>query len=564
VLPSLYLQTIARAHWREFARRSRAVGRTQADLLMSMVRRNAESAFGSAHGFASMVSPKDFQARVPIGDWDTFSPYIDRIIGGEPNVLTDEAAPVLFNLTSGTAGRPKLIPVSPRTVRGNKLSHNLWMHRTVRDHPKFMSGKALPVVNRAVEGFTERTNIPYGSASGMVFRDAHPLTKLHYAYPYEVLEIDDVRSRWYTIMRCAVPERTTFIAGSTPNGIMKLLELADEAKEPLIRDVNDGTLSKDIDIGRRRRGIVERRLRPNPGRARELERAAERSGRLRPQEYWPDLKLISCWTGGTVGQFATQLREWCSPDTQLRDIGYVSSEAYVSIPISDSGSAGLLSIHTNVFEFVPEAEFGKPDARAYFADQIEIGTAYQILFTTPGGLYRYSINDVVEVEGFHDGAPLIRFLRKGRDVIDIQGEKVTGDQVVSAMRASLEASGCQCTHYLFVPAPDRACFHLHVEFTREPPPLVEQEKLLARFEKELRRVNFVFGEIRDEKVLGPTVLKVMQKGWLRAVTQRALDHGIRDTQFKPRVLDWKVPCANMFGHEVELGAPQLRPAVGAN
>ena len=39
------------------------------------------------------------------------------------------------------------------------------------------------MVNKAVEGHTEATRTPYGSVSGLMFRDAHPIAKKRYAYP---------------------------------------------------------------------------------------------------------------------------------------------------------------------------------------------------------------------------------------------------------------------------------------------------------------------------------------------------------------------------------------------
>ena len=104
-----------------------------------------------------------------------------------------------------------------------------------------------------------------------------------------------------------------------------------------------------------------------------------------------------------------------------------------------------------MFEFVPEDEWGQPGARALFADEIEVGGTYQILLTTPAGLYRYAINDVIEVVDMHGGAPLIRFLRKGRDVVNIHGEKVSANQVIAAMAAAATAIGAKVSHFMFVP-----------------------------------------------------------------------------------------------------------------
>ena len=64
-----------------------------------------------------------------------------------------------------------------------------------------------------------------------------------------------------------------------------------------------------------------------------------RSGKLLPADYWPNLALIGCWKGGTVGSYIKKFPQWFDPDDDgmvpVRDWGYLSSEARGSIPLSD-------------------------------------------------------------------------------------------------------------------------------------------------------------------------------------------------------------------------------------
>ena len=49
---------------------------------------------------------------------------------------------------------------------------------------------------------------------------------------------------------------------------------------------------------------------------------------------------------------------------------------------------------------------------------------YYTLFTTSAGLYRYDINDVIRVVDFYHDIPLIEFVRKGRGMTSLTGEKL--------------------------------------------------------------------------------------------------------------------------------------------
>lgn len=531
MLPRILLNTVTRARWMNFAKKNRRLRAWQEGLLLSMVANAADTVFGRAHGFSEIRTRADFQARVPIGTWDDFEPYIDRIVAGETGILTNDAAPAMFNRTSGTTSKPKLIPVGPNTIAGNRLTQKLWAYHAIQSHPRFLSGKAIPMVNKAIEGYTD-LKVPYGSVSGLMFRDAHRIGKSRYAYPYDVVEIADYNARRYTLMRLALAHNVTFIPGSNPSSILKLFETANETKETLVRDMHDGTISTTMDVSAATRGALAPKLAPNPYRARALERMTA-GGSLKPADYWPDLKLIGCWKGGTVGQFTAQLHNWCSPDLILRDTGYMSSEAHVSIPISDTGSEGLLTIHTNVFEFVPEDEWGQPGARALFADELEVSGTYQILLTTPAGLYRYAINDVIEVVGMHGGAPLIRFLRKGRDVVNIHGEKVSANQVILAMAAAATEIGCRVNHFMVVPNLETSRYALHVEFDGS---FANRAEIGAAFDRQLGKLNYLYKGAQHVGTLKPVELIIMRSGWFDAIANAQIAAGMRDTQFKPTVV----------------------------
>src|SRR5437867_11355096 len=79
----------------------------------------------------------------------------------------------------------------------------------------------------------------------------------------------------------------------------------------------------------------------------------------------------------------------------------MASEAQISLPISDRGAAGILAIDANFYEFIPETEIGGANPTTLTCAELDEGGTYYIILTTPGGLYRYDINDVVRVTGFY-------------------------------------------------------------------------------------------------------------------------------------------------------------------
>lgn len=70
-----------------------------------------DTAFGRAHGLDRVRTLAEFQAAVPVGDYESFRGYVDRIRDGEQRVLT-RSRPYALHTTSGTTGRPKYVPTT--------------------------------------------------------------------------------------------------------------------------------------------------------------------------------------------------------------------------------------------------------------------------------------------------------------------------------------------------------------------------------------------------------------------------------------------------------------------
>src|SRR4029453_4946886 len=133
--------------------------------------------------------------------------------------------------------------------------------------------------------------------------------------------------------------------------------------------------------------------------------------------------------------------------TPVRDLGYMASEAQITLPVSDVGSAGILAIDANFYEFIPEGEIDSATPTTLTCAELDARENYFLCFTTPGGFYRYDINDVVRVTGFYNQTPLIEFVRKGRDVTSITGEKLHVNQVIQAMEQAQSAANLALQHY---------------------------------------------------------------------------------------------------------------------
>ena len=350
-----------------------------------------------------------------------------------------------------------------------------------------------------------------------------------YALPYAVTGIEDYDARYFAALRLAIEQPVTCVSTPNPSTLIQLAETGRRQVERLIRSVHDGVAGIDIaqaDIA----AAITRRLAPNPGCARRLERIVGSASGFEPRAYWPSLRVIACWTGGSVGARLPELRRLYGEEVPIRDLGYLASEARMSMPIADDTSSGLLAIDNCVFEFVPEDE--SIESGTLLCDELSIGGRYRVLLTTRNGLYRYDINDIVEVTGFHHRCPMIRFVRKGQDMTSLTGEKLHVDQCLSAVRTVQRRFKVWFNAFRLVADAESACYRLLVEPAGGNADGFNVPAISRAVDCELGVQNLEYAKKRRAGQLNPLDVVIMRPGWSDAVCRAAFAAGRRDIQFK--------------------------------
>ncbi|PSN12750.1 acyl-CoA synthetase [filamentous cyanobacterium CCT1] len=493
----------------------------QARLLHQLLSRHSDTQFGCEHRFDQIRTPLDYRRAVPIRDYEGFRPYVQRMMTGQEKILVNE--PVrMFTMTSGTTGQPKYIPVTAEVERGGSRLMRQWLYRILQDHPTFLNRAVVGIVGPAIEGYTPG-GIPYGSLSGRIYQQIPALIRRTYAIPYKVFEIADYDRRYWAIARCALARQVSFLCTPNPSTLKRLATVMTDQAGSLIRAIHDGTGGEGLPVQR-----------PQPGRAKQLEQIFNTTGALRPQNCWPHLDLLGCWTGGSVGAQAGQLTADYGP-LPIRDLGYLASEARITLPYENNTPAGLLDLTQNVYEFIPEDCAEMADPPILLSHELEPGQRYQILLTTPGGLYRYHINDVVEVTGFYQRSPLVAFLRKGRDMSNLTGEKLHVNHVLAAIAALQRQFHQPIGPYRLVANAQAMRYELYWE-TSDSPSQSWIEQLLSALDVALADNNVEYGQKRASQRLNSPCLHRMKPGWAEAAQREAIAQGQREAQYKWPVL----------------------------
>ena len=392
--------------WLHFQRAAELVEETQTDLLSRYMGQNRATDYGERYHFSAINSPSQYQQRVPLTTYDDYIESITRIGAGARSVLTNE--PVrMFEPSSGSTAASKLIPYTRALKAEFQRGIAPWIYNLYTSIPDLQGGPAYWSITPLTDGkrFTE-AGIPIGFDSDSEYLGFFGkwLADSVMAVPNAVKNISDVDSfRYLTLFHLLRHPNLRLISVWNPTFLSLLIESLPKWWDGLLHDIERGIVT---------RADVELRFAPNP----ELARALKALNPADAESLWPRLRLISCWMDGSSEPYARQLAEMF-PHAELQAKGLLATEAFVSVPIVGV-EGGVLSIHSHFFEFINEA------GEILLAHQIQKGKSYSVVVTTGGGLYRYQMQDVVEVIGHWKQIPRIRFVGKADHISDWFGEKL--------------------------------------------------------------------------------------------------------------------------------------------
>ncbi len=517
-------------HVRRFQAATRQPQQAQLQKLLSIVRSNRDTVFGKAHRFDSIRSVADFQRNVPVCSYEDLGPYIEAIMKGRRAQLTQEQ-PFMFATTSGTTTKPKFIPITETHLRDYTHAFQIQNYQLIRDYPHGAEGRFLILTSNDEEGRSPG-GIPYGAVSGVLNRRQPAVIRRHFAVPYELGKISDVETKYYLMLRMAASQNVTAILCCNPSSLLLLTDQLLERGETLVRDMYDGRVDPDHKPPQALNDAFQPYLRACPQRARELAQIMAGPGRLLPRYIWPNLAVISCWKGGPMSFYLAKL-PGSYGDVPVRDFGYMASEGRGSIPLSNDGAGGVLAITSHFFEFLPEEELDSLSPSYLTADELEVGRRYYIYFTTAAGLYRYNINDLIEVTEYYENTPVIQFVRKGAGVSSITGEKLTEDQVRVALCQAVERLGLtELKHFTAAVQLDDPPYYTCFAETSGHLSARLGEEFIELFEGSLQRQNREYHEKRSTKRLGPPVLRLVPSGTYTRLRQERVLEGAPEAQVK--------------------------------
>ncbi|MFE2448417.1 GH3 auxin-responsive promoter family protein [Streptomyces melanosporofaciens] len=411
---------------------------SQDDALRGMLRDNADTEFGKAHGFARCGGVDAYRAAVPIADYASLAPWIESAAAGRQNVLSADPAVVFFK-SSGSTGESKQIPITRQFMRTSffPFYYAAWANfvehfpEAVQRADATLNLKHDPApaigATRSGQPHLGASQVDFGQAFGEPLA-AEPGSRAPWGTLPDFVDPADHLQRSYVRLRAAIEHDVRCVIGINPAMVAALPYQLVQWWPRLVKDLYDGTI--DGHPG----GT------PDPARARLLERSAERAGGLLPTHVWPRMQLLFCWTTGLASLYLPRLREAFGPRVTALPAPVAASEGFVAVALDRHLTAGSPAITGGLLEFVDADEDLRPDSATQLFHELEPGREYHAVISHVGGLYRYALGDVVRVVDRAGDIPRVEYAGR-RTLSDAVGERLRESHVVTALRTALASTG---------------------------------------------------------------------------------------------------------------------------
>jgi hypothetical protein len=411
--------------------------KTQQRILKTILRRNSKTIFGIRYSFNQISAIKVYQEEVPVTEYEDYLSYIGLIKDGEIKVLTREPV-TRFCLSSGTSSSSKLIPFNSRLKREFQNAIAVWLNNIIRNYPSILSGRSFWIISPIAEADYQESMVPIGFEDDSSYFGAvkKRLIRKVMAVPDEVSHLTDSENYYYALSWFLLKEKNLrLISVWNPLVLLNICRKIIRYNKELIADIEQGSMTFPEKIPEHLEMVFKKYAAPRPREAIRLNQIfkdVDENSSIIPFScnVWPKLTLISCWTDSWASGFISEIEKYF-PGIPVQGKGLLATEAVITIPVKFKNipaAYNLPAINSHFLEFR-----SLDDQKISLIDQLAKGAKYEVIVTTGGGFYRYSLHDIVEVSGYYKNVPILKFLGKSDLVCDITGEKLNEIHVASVI-----------------------------------------------------------------------------------------------------------------------------------
>ncbi len=432
----------------------------QDEWLHTLISSAENTEWGKRYDYKSILTVEQFKERVPLQNYDTLKPYIERMLQGEQNILWPSEIKWFAKSSGTTSDRSKFIPVSEEALeechfKGGKDMLSIYCNN--RPNAQMFTGKGLVLggshqINQLCE------DIHYGDLSAVLIKNLPAWAEYYRTPNIAIALMDNYEEKMDRMADATIKENVTSISGVPTWTIV---------------------LAKKV---------------------------MEITGATNLLEVWPNLEA---YFHGAVNfnPYRQQFKELI-PSTEMYYLEtYNASEGFFGIQDQFESEELLLMLDYGIYyEFLPIENVDEENPTTLSLDDVVLHKNYAIIISTNAGLWRYMIGDTVQ---FTSLSPFrIKITGRTKHFINAFGEELIIDNAENALIEACRVTSAKIRDYTAAPiyftGENTGGHEWVIEFEEQP---TDFEQFVDVLDQTLRDINSDYDAKRfnDMAIVRPKV-----------------------------------------------------------
>ena len=363
-----------------------------------------DTEWGKKHDYKNILTVEQFKSNVPVQDYDSLKPFIDRVRRGEQNILWHSDIKWFAKSSGTTNDKSKFIPVSEESLDDchyNGGRDMIAIHCSLNPETQLFTGKNLALAGSLVTDHFGGHESQNGDLSAIVINNLPIWAEFFRAPDLSIALLEKWDEKLEKIAKATMNENMVSLAG-VPSWMLLIMK-----------------------------------------------RVLEESGKKSIAEVWPNLEVY--FHGGVnFNPYRDQFKSiFNKPDLNYLEL-YNATEGFFGIQDQRNSDELLLMLDYGIYyEFIPVSEFEKEFPKTLSLSEVEADVNYAMVISTTAGLWRYKLGDTIK---FTSICPF-RFKITGRTkhFMNAFGEEIIVDNADKALMIACEKTNARITEYTAAP-----------------------------------------------------------------------------------------------------------------
>lgn len=415
----------------------------QRNLLKQLIETSRHTEWGRTFDFKTIRKPETFAERIPVQDYDSLKPYIQRMMYGEKDVLWGGQVRWFSKSSGTTSDKSKFIPVSTQNlkechIKGTWDTMTLFYHN--RPDARQFELKSM-IMGGSLQRFEPYPRTMIGDVSAVMMQNMPLVGRPFFMPDIKTALISEWETKLELLAQAGAKEPNVVMIGGVPTWTVVLFR-----------------------------------------------RILEITGKSNMLEVWPHFQVY-IHGGVSFTPYHKQFAEFFpSQQVSYQEI-YNASEGYFGIQNDFKVDDMLLLLANGIYyEFLPMEEWGKEFPKSVPLWEVQPGKNYALVISTNSGLWRYTPGDTVQFTSVNPYK--IRITGRTKQFVNAFGEEVMVENTDKAIAETCRECDAIVSEYTVAPvyfkSNGKGGHEWIIEFEKKPADL---EKFANLLDTNLQKVN---------------------------------------------------------------------------